>query len=322
VPVTIPFADRALSVDANLLVELTKRCNYECAHCYTNASPRARSAEPSTAQVAELVGSAGRLGFRAVTLSGGELMLREDVEQIVAAAPPDVELWLFTSGIRVTTERLARWKRTVTGYAVSLDGDPRTHEALRRSRGAFAQITGFLKRLAAVGCRTQLQSMVVKDGLERLEIVIEIAEAMAVERILFSHVSPDGRGTQRGDLQMDHHELDELFFRVRGLQDSTPIRLRTNLMPRELAATRFPKPTLHVLPTGEILPWFGAPATFALATLSSRWDLEEAFRARHGPELLDRVFDRARAAALAHPGAAVPVDDLLVAEFKREAVCA
>ena len=56
---------------------------------------------------------------------------------IIEAVPPDVALWLFTSGIHLDDERLARWRTRVCGYVVSLDGTSTRHDWLRRRATSF-----------------------------------------------------------------------------------------------------------------------------------------------------------------------------------------
>lgn len=321
--VAVATADGSIQLDGQVLIELTKRCNYHCRHCYTDASPWARTPEASPGELATLLESIHRLGFRAVTLSGGEPMLRGDVEEIVAAVPAGLEAWLFTSGLHLGPERLARWRRRLSGYAVSLDGGPARHNALRRNAGAFRQNLGFLRRAALAGARLQLQSMVLRDRTGSLPHLVELAEALDVERILFSHVSPDGRGLGMAAEQMDAAGLDALARTVQDLQRETAVRLHTNLMPRRLIESRFPPPALHVEPDGTVLPWFGVPRRFALGRLADRgWDLEALLGAWTGRAEVEGIFAAAREEARRHPGEAVPVDDLLVERFREPALCA
>ncbi|HEX3685562.1 MAG TPA: radical SAM protein [Bryobacteraceae bacterium] len=318
----LQFADKTLDVDSHLLFELTKRCNYECLHCYTNASPRARTPEPSCEEIRRLVLSAHVLGFRAITLSGGELMLRRDIDEIIESLPGKIDVWLFTSGIHLGLERLLRWRPHVTGYTVSLDGLRERHNHLRQSPRSFDDITAFLKRVAALGLRLQMQCMVQRWEDDHLETVVEIAETCGAERVLFSHVSPDGRGFAFEESHMTARGLDALFSRVEALQKKTRVRLRTNLMPTGLVMDRFPRPAVHVPPSGEMLPWFGAPDRHALANLNAHgWDLKRATAISVLPSQIEQICARARVAAARWPGSTVPVDDLLVSEFRGFCEC-
>lgn len=303
--------------DRDALVELTKRCNYFCDHCYTNASPHARGPEPMPADVGSLLRSLSRLGFRSAILSGGEPMLRRDIDEIVQEVPEGLDVWMFTSGIRIDEARLARWQGRITGFAVSLDGTRERHNELRRSARSFDDIVSFLRLLAREGCRIHLQSMVTRKARTHLSTIVELAEAIHAERVLFSHVSPDGRGAALHDDHMSVNDLDDLQAQVDQLQTNCNVVLHTNLMPRHLIEARFPKPVIHALPQGGVVPWFGAPATAAIGNLAdSNWDLEASLLAARQSGGTLQTFERARRAALLYPGRAVPVDDLLVAAFR------
>ena len=318
----LPFANRTIDVDRQILIEVTKRCHCACAHCFTDAGPHVRTAEPTRNQVGTLVATARHLGLTSVTFSGGELMLRQDIDALVQAVEPGADLWLFTSGLRLGFDALLRWAARVAGYVVSLDGTAARHDWLRRRSGSFDENVAFLKRLAAAGCRVQIQSMVLGVDDEHLEPVIRLAEAVHAERILFSHVSPDGRGLSLADFHLGPEQLDALHARVKALQQDTPVRLRTNLMPKTIVEQRFPRMALHVVPTGEVLPWFGAPRAFAVAHLDAHgWDLARAIGRTRLSDTVTAAFDRARSAALGYAGDAVPVDDLIVRELRELAAC-
>lgn len=320
--ISIRFLDQEVSFDGNILVELTKRCNYECVHCYADASPHAQTAEPSPHEIHALVASARRLGFRAITLSGGELMLRRDIDTIIEGLPSGVAIWLFSSGIRLDAKRLSRWTGKVTGYTVSLDGGRVQHNTLRRSPRSYDDIIGFLRRLGLLRLRVQLQSMVQRGQLSHLEPVVALAEVIGVERILFSHISPDGRGRQLINAQMNASELDDLFYKVQHLARQTVVQLHTNLLPRNMVSTRFPKPVIHILPSGEVLPWFGVSSRFSLGNLTLHgWDLEAMLSQQPFPAVVATLFALAQERATTYQGYAVPVDDLLVLAFRGALTC-
>lgn len=322
-PAALTFADRTVRFDGNVLVELTKRCNYECDHCYAMASPRARGPEPTADEVLTLAHGLAGLGFRAVTLSGGEPMLHRGVAAVVDGWPAGLDLWLFTSGIRLDATTVERWSGTVTGYAVSIDGGRERHNLLRRASRSYDDIVRFLRLVAACDTRVQLQSMVQRGADDHLEAIVALAEVVGAERVLFSHVSPHGRGLDMAAARLDAAGLDALQARVAAMQARTPVLLRTNLVARASLPRAFPDPVVHVLGSGAVLPWMGVAADLRVGDLAlAGWDLAAAVAARPFPPVVDAAFDRARRRALDHPGSAVPVDDLVIAELGQVAACA
>ncbi len=321
--IDLPLGSQHIAAAGHILIEVTKRCHNRCRHCFTNASPTARQAQPTPAQLKTLFRSIEQLGFKAITISGGEPLLRKEIDTIVANVPKGLAAWIFTSGLGMDLSRLRRWGYGIEGFAVSIDGTPQQHNALRQSRRSFQETLGFIKLCAVSGVRMQLQSMVLRDKMEHLPMVIELAEVTGVERILFSHISPDGRGATLHAEQMDVAGLDALQRRINKLQQHTPVTLRTNLMKKSEVSKRFPPATLHIIPTGEVLPWYGVPSSFALGSLEKySWDLGLLLKQSKMASTTNARFSVARQLSEQYSGRYVPVDDLLVQAFREAALCA
>src|SRR3989441_7177212 len=97
-----------------LLAELTYRCPLQCPYCSNPlefAGARFRN-ELGTEDWCRVFREAKALGVLQLGLSGGEPLLRADLEQLVAAAH-EVGLYssLITSAYRLTKDRLAALRR-------------------------------------------------------------------------------------------------------------------------------------------------------------------------------------------------------------------
>jgi MoaA/NifB/PqqE/SkfB family radical SAM enzyme/ubiquinone/menaquinone biosynthesis C-methylase UbiE len=115
---------------------VTNRCNYNCWHCY-NAG-RSQEDIPLSAWKA-VVTELQDLGVVRVALSGGEPLLREDLEEIVGSFDERTSLTLNTTGAGLTSERACALKEHgLFAVGVSLDSmKPKEHDRLRGKRGAF-----------------------------------------------------------------------------------------------------------------------------------------------------------------------------------------
>ena len=92
-----------------LVAELTYRCPLSCAYCSNPLELGLREAELTTEDWARLFAQAAVLGVLQVNLTGGEPMVRPDLEALVAAArKSDLYINLITSGIPADPDRLAR----------------------------------------------------------------------------------------------------------------------------------------------------------------------------------------------------------------------
>ncbi|QCC50268.1 GTP 3',8-cyclase MoaA [Halapricum salinum] len=89
---------------SGIRVSLTDRCNFDCVYCHneglgdTRGPMAAQDAEMSTEQVVRLLEIAAEFDIQKVKLTGGEPMLRQDLEEIVRRAPDSIEVSLTTNG--------------------------------------------------------------------------------------------------------------------------------------------------------------------------------------------------------------------------------
>ncbi len=95
-----------------LLLELTYRCPLHCVFCYNPTDFARTGPELATAQWLRVLAEARALGAVQLGLSGGEPLVREDLEEIVAAAHAlGFYTNLVTSGVGLTEARIKALKR-------------------------------------------------------------------------------------------------------------------------------------------------------------------------------------------------------------------
>jgi MoaA/NifB/PqqE/SkfB family radical SAM enzyme len=139
----------------SLKVKLTARCNLRCMMCRygRDSAPE----ELPTARWLELLGEAAALGCRKVHLSGGEVLLRRDLEELVAEASAlRMKATLSSNLTLLTKERAKRLlAHPISGLSISLDGArARTHDRVRGVPGCFRQTVkalGYVARYGSIG---------------------------------------------------------------------------------------------------------------------------------------------------------------------------
>ena len=95
-----------------LLAELTYRCPLQCPYCSNPVDFARRSAELDTEQWLKVLHEARQLGAMQLGFSGGEPLLRPDLEDLIAAARGlGYYSNLITSGVGMDEERVARFKQ-------------------------------------------------------------------------------------------------------------------------------------------------------------------------------------------------------------------
>lgn len=154
----------------DLRISVTQRCNFSCVYCHDEGlGPVKRPHAPheeelSPEEVERLVGVAREFGVRSVKFTGGEPLVRDDLEEIVRRTVlqiPDVSLTTNGSFLerRAASLREAGLKR----LNVSVDTtDPDRFRALRR--GPLAPVLRGVAAALAAGLTPVKLNMVVLGG--------------------------------------------------------------------------------------------------------------------------------------------------------------
>jgi MoaA/NifB/PqqE/SkfB family radical SAM enzyme len=121
---------------ALVMLRITNRCNQRCSFCV--ARKLQNGTELSTNQLLALVDDLADLGVPYLNITGGEPLLRQDLEQVAAhASRRHIRTMLNTNGLLVTEARASQLSRTFDMINVSLDGLEATHDRIRGKKGSF-----------------------------------------------------------------------------------------------------------------------------------------------------------------------------------------
>jgi radical SAM protein with 4Fe4S-binding SPASM domain len=180
----------------------TLACNLGCLHCYASAKTRPASDELTTADALSFVHQLAALRCPALLLSGGEPLLRNDLFEIVAAARnAGLSVTLSTNGTLVDRALAARLRDVgVTYVGISIDGDERTHDGLRRCKGSWQQATAALYELGRVGVTRGVRFTLTPATSGALGDVLRLVADLGVERFCMYHLVPSGRGVRLHDV--------------------------------------------------------------------------------------------------------------------------
>jgi radical SAM protein with 4Fe4S-binding SPASM domain len=189
-------------------IELTRRCNLRCRHCYLPPAGEARP-EMAVHEVVRLLAELRGLGCISVILTGGEVLLLGEGFFTVAEAvrANDMVLSVITNGTlwdQGTAERLARLGAsavTVSLYAA----DAARHDAVTGVPGSFARTVAGGRALVAAGVRCHVSSLLMVDTIDGFRAVRDFASGLGCEVSFDPTVAPRCDGS-----------LDVLRYRVPG----------------------------------------------------------------------------------------------------------
>ncbi|HEX2162598.1 MAG TPA: radical SAM protein [Thermoanaerobaculia bacterium] len=205
---------------------LTQRCNLACAHCYIAAGPwHGAGGELSTDECRRIADEVlAENPAPLFILSGGEPLLRDDLEEIAAhAARGGATVVVGTNGTRLTEARIASLQAAgVRGVAISIDSlSERYHDRFRHGTGALADSLAAVERLRRARLDFVVQTTLSRGNRAELPALVSwAAEAGAVCFNLYFLVET-GRGEGMHGLAPEENdavlaELVELGRRHRG----------------------------------------------------------------------------------------------------------
>jgi len=168
-----------------LVAELTYRCPLRCTYCSNPLDYAQHEDALATEDWLRVFREAEALGVVQLNLTGGEPLLRDDLEALVAGARAlDLYTNLITSAIPLTRERLAELKaRGLNNVQISVQDV----EATASDR--IAGVRAFDRKLVAarwvknLGLPLTLNVVLHRDNLDHVPEVIALAESLDADRL-------------------------------------------------------------------------------------------------------------------------------------------
>jgi len=253
--------------------EVTRSCNCNCRHCQLGGTiPDEVQASPEdfARWVREIRPAASQI-------SGGEPLLREDVEEICRAVkqPDGLPYLIFVTNAALLTEDryLALKEAGVNQFSISLDFPDSRHDDFRGRPGLFAHLEGLIPKLSKtygfgdIVMNTAIQ----RENLPHLMDLIEVARTWGV-CISFSAYTLLRTGEEEldikrpADLDLLADTIEEILSaRARGAPVMTPegVLRKTHryfgrgFLPDCAAGRRF----ACVMPNGNLVPCAYFPDT-------------------------------------------------------------
>lgn len=176
-----------------LQVHPLDRCNLACAHCYTSSGPHAARSLPA-ALLCDAIDDAAVLGYGQLAVSGGEPLLYDALPDLLRRARErGLTTTLTTNGLLATAARWSPLAPWLDLAAVSIDGRPDEHDALRGRPGAFEQTRRHLAVLRAHGTPFGLIFTLTRHNVDSLQAVVELAAAEGARSVQVHPLGGSGR---------------------------------------------------------------------------------------------------------------------------------
>jgi Fe-coproporphyrin III synthase len=201
----------------------TRRCNLKCIHCYSESENVNYSGELTTVEARALIDDLTRFGAPVILFSGGEPLMRPDLEDLIAhAVGSGMRAVISTNGTLLAEDRAARLKDLGLSYVgVSLDGLEPTHDSFRKVPGAFGKAMAGVRNCMRQGIKVGLRFTINKLNVQEIGPIFDLMEAEQIPRICFYHLVVSGRGAGIARMMLSHEEtraaVDLIMDRTKAL---------------------------------------------------------------------------------------------------------
>lgn len=180
--------------------ELTSRCNLKCKMCYICQPANckeAKSRERTTAEWIRMAEEARDAGALFVTLTGGEVFLREDFKEIYESMTTmGYRITIYTNGTLITPE-IAKWLGKIPPSIVAITIYGASEETYDRVCGfpeGFNRVLRGIDLLIAEGVKLELKTTTIRGNSHDFEKLVKLADERGIELGVVDYVAPRREG--------------------------------------------------------------------------------------------------------------------------------
>jgi radical SAM protein with 4Fe4S-binding SPASM domain len=195
-----------------LAVNLTRRCNLACAHCYLDADELTTPSpnELTTAEVKSLLDDVAQHHPESmVVLTGGEPLIRSDLEQLCAhGKAAGLMIVIGSNGALLTERRVVTLKQSgAMGIGISIDSlDPALHDEFRGQPGSWQKTMNGIEHCRQHGLDFQIHFSITNDNHHEIEDIVNFAEMSGARVVNFFFIICTGRAESAGNISDMHYE--------------------------------------------------------------------------------------------------------------------
>ena len=282
-----------------LVAELTYRCPLRCVYCSNPVELERYDRELDTQTWRRALRDAEALGVVQLHLTGGEPLLRDDLEDLVTEARA-CQLYsnLITSGIGLDAARLQGLReRGLDAVQISFqDVDLATAERIA-GRDAFATKQAAAVLTRRLGIPLTVNVVIHRENIDRVEAIIALAESLGADRLELANTQFLGWALANRTALLPSAAALE---RARLVADAARTRLRGRMevlfvlpdyhrdLPRA-CMDGWARRTIVIAPDGRMLPCHNAHTITSLKfdnvrerSVAAIWHSSEAFQAFRG----------------------------------------
>lgn len=297
--VTAKAAETSVTPPLWLLAELTYRCPLQCPYCSNPVNMAGVRDELDTQEWVSTLRQARELGAAQLGFSGGEPLVRQDLEELVQEARQlGYYSNLITSGVGLNEARVKALKEAGLDHIqISFQSsDSDVNAMLSGSAKSFEQKLSMARAVKAMGYPMVLNFVIHRHNIEQIADILALSERLDADYVELANTQYHGWGLHNRDALMPSAEqLREAERVTNAYREANPEGMKLFFVVPDYFEQR-PKPCMNgwgsmfmtIAPDGSVLPCHSAgdlPMTFPRVqenTLREIWYESAAFNAYRG----------------------------------------
>lgn len=190
---------------------VTSKCPYQCPHC---SYGKRKKEDLITNQILNLINEIKNLGTVILGITGGEPMIRSDLEEIVSASSPELTTIVYTTGFNFSKKRAEElYNANIGSIIIGIDSaDPKIQDRVRGEKGSLKLGINALKICNEVGIYTGINTVATRERIKNgeLERIYNLAYSLNVGELRLNFPISTGRWAGCTNKQLKTEELDLL----------------------------------------------------------------------------------------------------------------
>ena len=184
-----------ISAPFNAGIELTTKCNLNCVHCYAKHD---KYKDITTEEFKQVFDELVDRGLLEVYLTGGEIFLRRDFEELFVYAKKKGVLVVLLSNITMLSQKhidlfseypVELISTTMYGYSEE------TYERVTQVKGSYRRFMNGLDLIRKNGIELELKFIGMKQNIEDLYKVREFGRQLGVDMVVSLDIHPTRSGS-------------------------------------------------------------------------------------------------------------------------------
>jgi radical SAM protein with 4Fe4S-binding SPASM domain len=196
---------------------ITTACNATCPHCSANAIRNLKVQELNTQEWKLVINKLYDAGVHALIFTGGEPLLRSDLENLVKYANEmDLKIAIITNAFELTPQRIdSLYSSGVWRFLLSLDGSFASfHDEFRGLKGCYERVMNAIQIMVDHKIPIGIITALTRLNLLQIPSMIKQIVTLGVSHIRLKNLCKVGRASKNAFLEPTLTEYIELIRKI------------------------------------------------------------------------------------------------------------